>query len=54
MRYTVLYFDNMSAGRPEYNYCSYYTRFLEDELLDICYEVLTERRESLHSDEEND
>ena len=122
MRYTVLYFDNMSAGRPEYNYCSYYTwflegenvknrliskinksihrvvfkssagflmswgviaipethpffnvklpmmlvdildkslsfnvtRFLEDELLDICYEVLTERRELLHSDEEND
>ena len=121
MRYTVVYFDNMSAGRPEYDYCSSYTwflegenvknqliskisksihrivfkssagflmawgviaipethpffnvklpimlvddldkslsfkvtRFLEDELLDICYEVLTERRESLHSDEEN-
>lgn len=122
MRYTVLYFDNMSAGRPEYDYCSSYpwflegenvknrlvnrvniaalrvvfkssagllmtwgaiaipethpffnvklpmmlvdnldkslsfnvTRFLEDELLNICYEVLTERREYLHSDKEND
>lgn len=30
------------------------TRLLEDELLDICYEVLSERREFLHSDEEND
>lgn len=122
MRYTVVYFDNMSAGRPEYDYCSFHpwfleggyvknrsvyklsqyvhrivfkssagflmswgaiaipethplfnaklpmmlvdsldkglsfnvTRVLEEELLDICYEVLTERRESLHSDEEND
>ena len=121
IRYTVVYFDKMSVGRPEYDYCSSHpwflegeyvtnrlvykltnsvhrivfkssagflmswgaiaipethplfnaklpmmlvdnldkslsfnvTRFLEDELLDICYEVLTERRESLRSDGEN-